>query len=103
MDILSDEEVVNNLDSLLTNASETIDIIISRLYSLGWQPKDDMSTSLFAQALFIKYYSIIREHEDITVQDALKISYGNTLTHPVITRWLSRKGVSGLDRMAGVR
>jgi hypothetical protein len=101
--ILSDDEVVNSIDSFLLNCSPDVDRIIERLHQIGWQPKDDMSTTIFAQALFVDNYKIVRMNEDISIPDALQIAYGGTLKHKVVTKWLSKKGVASLDSVAGVR
>ena len=99
---MSDEVVANEIDSLLHEASPKVDAILSRLHSLGWKPHDDTSTTIFAQALFVDNYTIIRLNDDIPISDALQIAYGTTLKHPVMTTWLSKRGVAMLDSAAGV-
>ena len=103
MDVLSDEVVANEIDSLLHEASPKVDAILSRLHSLGWKPKDDTSTTIFAQALFVDNYTLIRMNDEISIKDALQIAYGSTLNHPVMTKWLAKRGVAMLDNAAGVK
>lgn len=101
MDVLQDEVVANELDLLLHEASPRVEAILSRLHQLGWKPKGDTSTTIFAQALFVDNYTVVRMNDEITVPDALAVSYGQTLKHPIMTNWLSKKGVEMLDEKIG--
>ena len=101
MDVLQDEVVTDQLDLLLHEASPRVEAILSRLHQLGWKPKDDTTTQIFAQALFVDNYKIVRLNDAVTIQDAIAVAYGHTLKHPVMTNWLSKKGVQMLDESVG--
>ena len=101
MDVLQDEVVTDQLDLLLHEASPRVEAILSRLHQLGCNPHGDTSTTIFAQALFVDNYTYIRSTDEISVPDALAVAYGQALKHPVMTNWLSKKGVQMLDEKVG--
>ena len=103
MDVLQDEVVASELDHLLHDASPRVDKILQRLHHLGWKPKGDTPTTIFSQALFVDNYVIVRMNDEIAIPDAIAIAYGQTLNHPVMTKWLAKRGVQILDKAAGVK
>ena len=42
-------------------------------------------------------------NDEIAIPDAIAVAYGQTLNHPVMTKWLAKRGVQILDKAAGVK
>ena len=101
MDILSDNEIKIGLNDLLNSAHHPIVSLYNRMFSLGFSPKDEMSTLIYSIGIFtVKYNRHIKNHD---VDDAIKLSYNDVLQNKIISSFIARKTMNTIDKAAGVK
>ena len=72
MGIGSDEEVLTLVDEIISSSAATSRRLMDRLTVLGFIPKGQIPTLIFATFLFIHHYAEARK--DSTISESLEIS-----------------------------
>ena len=99
--MFTDELVLDYCDEGLRSLHLPVCCAMDRLFSLGFQPSDDISTLLLAVGIFVVRYDECREL-GVPVIDSLRIAQGSVLANPNISKHLAKKGYIIINNVAGV-
>ena len=87
MGIGSDEEVLTLVDEIFSSLAATSRRLMDRLTVLGFIPKGQIPTLIFAAFLFIHHYAEARK--DSTISESLEISKAMTFGNPILQRFFA--------------
>jgi len=85
--ITSDDEVMSLVDEVITGMVANSRRLMDRLTKLGFIPKGQIPTLVFAAFLFVHNYGEART--DSTIQEALEISKAKTFGNPILQRFFA--------------
>ena len=85
--IASDDEVLSCVDEILSNMVATSRRLMDRLTKLGFVPKGQIPTLIFACFLFVHNYGDARK--DSTVSESLEIAKAQTFGNPILQRFFA--------------
>ena len=85
--ISSDDEVLSLCDDVLTGMAATSRKLMDRLTILGFTPKGQIPTLIFACFLFVYNYNEARK--DSTITEALEISKAQTFSNPILQKFFA--------------
>tara|TARA_R100000655_G_scaffold109446_1_gene163975 strand:- start:721 stop:1032 length:312 start_codon:yes stop_codon:yes gene_type:complete len=97
VEFLSDEIVSSLLHEIITVIRQPTDDLMSRLIELGFSPNAQGSALIYAVSLFVVRYAH-HMSEDMDQNTAIKLSQAEVISHPAITRFLSRQTGEAIDR-----
>ncbi len=95
--ISSDDEVLSLCDDILSGMAATSRKLMDRLTILGFTPKGQIPTLIFACFLFVYNYNEARK--DSTITEALEISKAQTFSNPILQKFfaaMSAQTVNGV-------
>lgn len=87
MGISSDDEVLSLCDDILSGMAATSRKLMDRLTILGFTPKGQIPTLIFACFLFVYNYNEARK--DSTITEALEISKAQTFSNPILQKFFA--------------
>ncbi len=87
MGIASDDEVLLLIDEIVSGMVADSRRLMDRLTELGFVPKGQIPTLIFAAFLFVHNYGEVREDSSIT--EALEISKARTFGNPILQRFFA--------------
>ena len=85
--ISSDDEVLSLCDDILSGMAATSRKLMDRLTILGFTPKGQIPTLIFACFLFV--YNYIEARKDSTITEALEISKAQTFSNPILQKFFA--------------
>ena len=85
--ISSDGEVLSLCDDILSGMAATSRKLMDRLTILGFTPKGQIPTLIFACFLFVYNYNEARK--DSTITEALEISKAQTFSNPILQKFFA--------------
>ena len=85
--ISSDDEVLSLCDDILSGMAATSRKLMDRLTILGFTPKGQIPTLIFAFFLFVYNYNEARK--DSTITEALEISKAQTFSNPILQKFFA--------------
>ena len=85
--ISSDDEVLSLCDDILSGMAATSRKLMDRLTILGFTPKGQIPTLIFACFLFVYNYNEARK--DSTITEALEISKAQTFSNPILQKFFA--------------
>ena len=83
----SDEEVLTLVDEIISSSAATSRRLMDRLTALGFIPKGQIPTLIFAVFLFIHHYADTRK--DSTITESLEIAKAMTFGNPILQRFFA--------------
>ena len=83
----SDDEVLSLCDDILSGMAATSRKLMDRLTILGFTPKGQIPTLIFACFLFVYNYNEARK--DSTITEALEISKAQTFSNPILQKFFA--------------
>ena len=87
MGIASDDEVLSLIDRILSGMVADSRRLMDRLTRLGFVPKGQIPTLIFAVFLFVHNYGEARQSS--TIPEALEISKAQTFGNPILQRFFA--------------
>ena len=87
MGIGSDEEVLTLVDEIISSSAATSRRLMDRLTALGFIPKGQIPTLIFAVFLFTHHYADARK--DSTITESLEIAKAMTFGNPILQRFFA--------------
>jgi len=85
--ISSDDEVLSLCDDILSGMAATSRKLMDRLTILGFTPRGQIPTLIFACFLFVYNYNEARK--DSTITEALEISKAQTFSNPILQKFFA--------------
>ena len=85
--ISSDDEVLSLCDDILSGMAATSRKLMDRLTILGFTPKGQIPTLIFACFLFVYNYNEARK--DSTITESLEISKAKTFSNPILQKFFA--------------
>ena len=85
--ITLDDEVLSLVDEIITSMAATSKALMNRLTHLGFIPKGQIPTLIFAAFLFVHHYNEARK--DSTIIESLEISKAMTFGNPILQRFFA--------------
>jgi len=85
--ISSDDEVLSLCDDILSGMAATSRTLMDRLTILGFTPRGQIPTLIFACFLFVYNYNEARK--DSTITEALEISKAQTFSNPILQKFFA--------------
>jgi len=85
--ITLDDEVLSLVDEIITSMAATSRQLMNRLTHLGFIPKGQIPTLIFAAFLFVYNYNEARK--DSTISESLEISKAITFGNPILQRFFA--------------
>ncbi len=84
MGIWLDDQVLLLTDELLNGMVATSRRLYTRLTELGFVPKGQIPTLIYAIALFIHHYGEVRSES--TIEESLEMAKAQTFANPILQR-----------------
>ena len=85
--ISSDDEVLSLCDDILSGMAATSRKLMDRLTILGFTPKGQIPTLIFACFLFVYNYNEARK--DSTITESLEMSKAKTFSNPILQKFFA--------------
>tara|TARA_R100001463_G_scaffold135487_1_gene198878 strand:+ start:623 stop:937 length:315 start_codon:yes stop_codon:yes gene_type:complete len=85
--ISSDEVVLDLCDNILSGMAASSRKLMDRLIVLGFTPKGQIPTLIFACFLFVYNYNEARK--DSTISESLEISKAETFSNPILQKFFA--------------
>ena len=85
--IASDDEVLSNVDEILSGMVASSRRLMDRLTKLGFIPKGQIPTLIFACFLFVHNYGDARK--DSSISESLEIAKAKTFGNPILQRFFA--------------
>jgi len=85
--IASDDEVLSHVDEIISTMAASSRRLMDRLTKLGFVPKGQIPTLIFACFLFIHNYNEARINS--TISESLEIAKANTFGNPILQRFFA--------------
>ena len=86
--ITLDDEVLSLVDEIITSMAASSKALMNRLTHLGFIPKGQIPTLIFAAFLFVHHYNEARK--DSTIIESLEISKAMTFGNPILQRFFAQ-------------
>ena len=87
MGITLDDEVLLLVDEIITSMAASSKALMNRLTHLGFIPKGQIPTLIFAAFLFVHHYNEARK--DSTIIESLEISKAMTFGNPILQKFFA--------------
>ena len=92
----SDDEVLMLVDEIISSMAASSRRLMNRLTRLGFVPKGQIPTLIFAAFLFVYNYNEARK--DSTISESLEISKAITFGNPILQRFFAEMSAQTVNQ-----